>query len=179
MRTLLSTAITFLIVVKNYGEAFMKVLCCCRSFFDFFYFVPNFLSMIVGVNKFLFITCPNLFQTSIISSLLKIASLSQIFDTKVMCECCAKCPIWMVLFKQYFLMFDLGQKMSLESFHFLSLVFCRIEYFSLRWNRFISKNSNHHTYVIKYSENLAHNILDLFKISAKFSFTTRKMVPDT
>ena len=43
---------TSVIAVKNYAEAVNKVFCSCLTLLDFFYFVPNVLSISKIKNRF-------------------------------------------------------------------------------------------------------------------------------
>ena len=81
----------------------------------------------------------------------------------------------------FFVMLNFGQKVSLESFQLLVVVYFRTENFCLSKNRAISRDWNPYSKCKnqkKISQTVLNIILKLFNILAKFPFTTDKMLLD-
>ena len=68
--------------MKNYADAVIKASPLQSNFAWFHYFVPNILSMIVCINKFLSINFPSLLPNPIFWSFSQLQSLSQ-FNTNI------------------------------------------------------------------------------------------------
>ena len=73
----------FLIAVKNYVDAFIKVFYSFLIFLDFFSLLQFFFFKIGWLKKFLFINCPSVFPTSIFWFFLWFENLSQIFNVNI------------------------------------------------------------------------------------------------
>ena len=97
---------------------------------------------IVRMNKFLFITCLSLLQTSIFWSFSQLQILFQSFNTNMKWDMYRKYPNLTVFCKHYFSCYDLGQRNSLKSFELLLVVFLPTELSILRKNKAFFRNTN-------------------------------------
>ena len=92
------------------------------SFTEFLYFVSNILPRIVWANKALVLTRPSLLQTLSSLHFVYYQNVSPTFKENIKQISSATLPNLMVLCKQDFCVFSLGQKLTLKSFHRYLLV---------------------------------------------------------